>query len=116
MNTKQLYAECSEYLDWLNHSFGPNWVLARRTSRITAKYGENVNCISAETYKKAQRAFRLAHGAEHDAPRAAMYLALLGAEATLSMCAGRLPEYAEVRRKETIAMVRDAIKAEQATF
>lgn len=37
--------------------------------------------------------------------------ALHAADATLSLCAGKLPEYAEIRRKETLAMVRAALSA-----
>lgn len=64
------------YCDFIKRELGDNWVLARRTSRIIAKYGENVNCVSKKQLTLAERKYRLANGQEYDAPRAAMYLAL----------------------------------------
>lgn len=34
---------------------GANWVLARRTPAIVARYGEDVICLSREKYKDAER-------------------------------------------------------------
>lgn len=34
---------------------GSNWVLARRTRRIVAQYGDDVKCYSAKQYEAAER-------------------------------------------------------------
>lgn len=34
---------------------GDNWVLAKRTKSIVAKYGQDVKCYSQEAYKVAER-------------------------------------------------------------
>jgi hypothetical protein len=41
-----------------NAIVGRNWVVARRTPRIVAAYGEDVICLSPKAYRNAQR---LAH-------------------------------------------------------
>jgi hypothetical protein len=41
--------------------------------------------------------------------------ALQATEATLAMCKGKLPAYAENRRAETIKIVREALKKTEAT-
>jgi hypothetical protein len=38
---------------------GHNWVIARRSSRIVARYGEDVVCLSARRYREADRLARL---------------------------------------------------------
>jgi hypothetical protein len=34
---------------------GGNWVIARRTPRILARYGQDVVCLSPKTYANAKR-------------------------------------------------------------
>ena len=94
----------SDYLNYMIERLGSNWVLARRTSRIVARYGDNVNCVSNKQLRAVERDWRLAHGREYDEPRAAMYLALL---AVSNAYAGRSP---------LLDQVRAALAAEQATF
>lgn len=66
---------------------GPRWVYAQRNSdRIKSQYPG-----SAVILPKQQRELR--------------------ADATLSLCSGKVPAYVEERRKETLAMVRSAIDA-----
>ena len=39
---------------------GTNWVIARRTPNILARYGDDVICLSKKHYKDAERLARLA--------------------------------------------------------
>lgn len=39
----------------LKAELGENWVLARRTKSIVAKYGDNVRCYSHAQYEAAER-------------------------------------------------------------
>jgi hypothetical protein len=39
----------------MNRELGDNWVLARRTPAMIAKYGKSVKCYSYKFYGKAQR-------------------------------------------------------------
>lgn len=34
---------------------GKNWVIARRTKNIVAKYGKDVKCVTSKQYEAAQR-------------------------------------------------------------
>lgn len=38
---------------------GRNWVIARRTPRIVARYGVDVICLSPKRYAEAERVARL---------------------------------------------------------
>lgn len=44
-------------VDELNAHFGThNWVIARRTKNIVAKYGDNVVCVTQAAYTRAEQA------------------------------------------------------------
>jgi hypothetical protein len=97
-----------DYLNFMTERLGSNWVLARRTSRIIARYGEDVNCVSHKQMRAVERDWRLAHGREYDEPRALMYLALKQIHEHLihnDNCRAIMTELA-----------RAALAAEQATF
>lgn len=40
--------------DFLRKRFGKNWVLARRSSNIVARYGSDVVCLSPKQYAQAE--------------------------------------------------------------
>lgn len=40
--------------NFLRARFGKNWVLARRSPRIVAKYGPGVICVSKKQYRQAE--------------------------------------------------------------
>jgi hypothetical protein len=106
----------SDYLEFMKRELGANYVIARQTPRIVAKYGDDVACVTPKQHAAATRKWRLDHGREYDSARAEMYVALLAAEASLSIFAKKELDWQETRRKETYKMVRSAIAAEQATF
>lgn len=46
--------EPSGSLEFLRARFGKNWVLARRTTNIVARYGSDVVCLSKKQYLQAE--------------------------------------------------------------
>lgn len=95
----------SGYVDFLsNHFGGKNWVIARRTPNILARYGEDVICLSRKRYKEAERAWRELYGDPYDEARAELYLA------AKALCEAR-PTNAE---DSLWYRLRDALKAEVA--
>ena len=47
------------FLEWLRSELGTqNWVVARRTKRILAKYGDDVRTISPLGYRKLIEKYR----------------------------------------------------------
>lgn len=53
----QSNAPFTDFCVFLRTKVGPNWVLARRTSRILAKYGESVVCLSPKRYRALEAEF-----------------------------------------------------------
>lgn len=51
------------FLEHLRARYGHNWVIARRTSRIVARYGEDVHCFSPSAYAREQEEWRDEHPA-----------------------------------------------------
>lgn len=47
-------ADGDGWIAFLRSRFTPNWVLARRSPRIIARYGESVRCITREDNAKAR--------------------------------------------------------------
>lgn len=64
------------YLEFMRGTLGSNWVIARRTPRILAKYGEDVVCISKQRMRALDKEFRRMYGDPYNKVSAAMYLAL----------------------------------------
>lgn len=95
-----------DYLAFTRERIGPNWVIARRTPRIIAKYGEDVICISQKRMASIDKEYRALYGDPYDKPRAAMYLALVNARAELEIF-GR-------QSSETYRLVCEAIAGELA--
>ena len=59
------------FTDWMERKTGTrNWVLARRTSRIVAKYGDDVKCLSSTEYRKLVRQFEIDTADDHPAAAA----------------------------------------------
>jgi hypothetical protein len=57
----------ADFSQFLAERVGRNWVLARRSSRIVAKYGESVKCLSQKQYTTLEAEYerltlRSAHG------------------------------------------------------
>jgi hypothetical protein len=46
----------------IREAFGPNWVIARRTKAIVARYGETVRCVSQAEYDAVCLAVHVAAG------------------------------------------------------
>lgn len=67
------------YLEFVRGQLGTNWVVARRTSRILARYGEDVVCISQQRMRAIDKEYRTLYGDPNDKVRAQMYLALVAA-------------------------------------
>lgn len=72
-----------DHVEFYRKRFGTNWVLARRSPRILAKYGEDVVCITKKQMRQADLDYRAEHGDPYDKPRRLMYLALKQIEAHL---------------------------------
>lgn len=41
----------TSFCDFMQQSVGAKWVVARRTPRIIAKYGDDVVCLSPSRYR-----------------------------------------------------------------
>jgi hypothetical protein len=67
------------YLDFVRGKLGSNWVVARRSPRILARYGEDVVCISKQRMRAIDKEYRALYGDPYDTVRAQMYLALVRA-------------------------------------
>jgi len=52
----------SATVDELRRELGENWVIARRTPAIVARYGEDVRCYSQAQYRDAERRAILKRG------------------------------------------------------
>lgn len=65
------------YLDFLREKIGHNWVIARRTPNIVARYGEDVVCISKQRMRAIDKEYRALYGDPYDKVRAELYLALI---------------------------------------
>lgn len=46
------------WITFISRVVGHNWVIARRTSRVIAQYGEDVVCLSQTRYKSLQEHYR----------------------------------------------------------
>lgn len=66
------------FIEYMQREVGGNWVIARRTSRIVARYGEDVVCLSQKRYAELEHAWRLATMAEH--PAAAVLARRMGVQ------------------------------------
>lgn len=96
----------TSYSDFIRDKIGSNWVVARRTPRILAKYGEDVFCISQQALRKIDREYRALYGDPYDKVRAQMYRALIAARENL--------EYSADTDSLALSEILDeAIKAEQ---
>lgn len=96
----------SEYTDFINEKLGKNWVIARRTSNIVRRYGEDVKCVSQSRYKEVENQYHAIYGDPYDKVRAQMFLALVAAYENLrETCA---PETKELRNQ-----LAEAINAEK---
>lgn len=51
------------FLEFLRARYGRNWVVARRTSRIVARYGEDVHCFTQGSYTREVEEWRDGHPA-----------------------------------------------------
>lgn len=51
------------FLEFLRARYGRNWVVARRTPRIVARYGEDVKCFSVAVYDREHKAWQDGHPA-----------------------------------------------------
>lgn len=71
------------YADFIRARLGGNWVIARRSPRVLAKYGEDVICISKQAMRKIDREYRTLFGDPYNAVRAKMYKALLASRSFL---------------------------------
>lgn len=65
------------YLEFVRGKLGSNWVVARRTSRILARYGEDVVCVSQQRLRAIDKEYRALYGDPYDDVRARMYRALV---------------------------------------
>lgn len=89
--------------DFLRERVGNNWVLARRTPRIVARYGADVVCLSGKQLRELEREYRKAHGDPHDKVRAELYRA---AREAADLLMGIDPNF------ETLKKLRRALQAE----
>lgn len=96
------------YLEFLHGKLGGNWVVARRSPRILARYGEDVVCISQQTLRKIDKEYRAMFGDPYDKVRAQMYMALIAARQHLEENCDDA-SYSN----ECVAQLDLAIKAEQ---
>lgn len=88
---------------------GSNWVLARRSRHIEARYGKDVICVSKQRYAQIEKEYRVLYGDPYDKPRAAMYMALLAAQDELSAIA----DYHACVSDTVLDQIQAAIEAEQ---
>ena len=92
----------SQYLDFMHARLGSNWVLARRSARIVARYGEDVKCLSKKEYREVEAAYRAQYGDPYDKVRAELYVA------AKELLGYTMPSYAQ----EAAARLQCAIEAE----
>lgn len=55
--------------DFMHREVGHNWVVARRTKRIIAKYGDNVITLTPKRYSTLVAQFELSNLMKSPAPR-----------------------------------------------
>lgn len=92
-------------LEYLRERFGSNWVLARRTPRIMARYGDDVVRLTQSQYKAAERDYRKRYGDPHNEVRAELYLAAREVLNVAGKGGGRFT-------RRAIKRLADAVKAE----
>lgn len=77
--------------DFLRERIGSsNWVLARRTPAIEARYGADVVCVSRKLYAAIEREYRTLYGAPYDDVRAELYLQLRQARDVIAAAGGKV--------------------------
>lgn len=104
------------FAQFMNTRCGPGWVVAARTDRFVAKYGDQVPTISSEAFRGLLRTYATAWGDPYDDIRAEMYVALVAAGHALEAArehSKSLPERTGREILQAIATVKSAIDAEQ---